>query len=155
MVAARDAEDVGDDLDREEEGELGDEVRVVAGGEAVDQLVHERLDHRCQCLERARGERALYEGARSGVLSAVHLDERPPHVLAHLGVRARRVRVAVVQDGPHVVVARHGPGRAVQHLERGHGPGAAQLSEDRVRVREVEDPLRVEDRRQVIHGVAL
>ena len=70
-VLQGDPEHLGDDDGRERERELGHQLGAVAAGEAVAEVVGDRLDARRQALHRVRGERAGDERAQPGVVGRV------------------------------------------------------------------------------------
>ena len=76
------AEDPGDDPDREREGQLRDEVGVAVAGEGVDQLADGGADDRVAPLVQDAGAEGLRDqGAVAQMLGRVHLQDGPAHDL--------------------------------------------------------------------------
>ena len=107
QVGARQAQQAGDHVDREREGQLTDELGAAPVDERVDLLVDDRRDSfGLPTLHRLAAERLLHEAAVDVVLGRVHLQDGVAHDLAHrLLVTLRRERLAVAKHLLHAVEA--------------------------------------------------
>jgi hypothetical protein len=78
--------------------------RVRAGQHLVDQVVHEPLNGRAQCLDPLDHERGGHHPAQPGMLGVVHVDEGPPDTTTcpHAGVLVGKAGQPGVRAEPRV-----------------------------------------------------
>ena len=89
-VRLRDAEQLGDDRDRDELEEVADEVEFAAGLGGVDDPVDDRLDPRPERLDGPRGERLQHEPSQAGVIGRLHVDHLDAEEIPEGGLVGRR-----------------------------------------------------------------
>ena len=84
LVGLGHPEHLGDHVERQREGQVGDDVTVAALGDRVEHLVDELLHPRSQRLDRRRRERLAHQPAQAGVVGWVDVEHarRPLEVLA-------------------------------------------------------------------------
>ena len=129
-VVLRNAEEVGDDVERKLGGDRGHEVGAPLGGDPIDDLRGSRADARLEAGDHPRREAGARELAELVVLRRIHvqhhqLDRRQVllRVVLDVGAAAvRRERVRVLRDGEDVVVLGDAPEARARPAPGGSGP---------------------------------
>ena len=106
---ARQAELVCDHVDGQQQGELGQEVRLTSRGESVDEFAHVGVEIAVQALDGRARKQALHNAAKDRVPRwidlAQYVGDHPPLAAIEL-IRGRHVSDRHIT--PHVDLARKG-----------------------------------------------
>ena len=103
------AHELGDDDQRQVDGEVLDEVALPALGDLVDDLVGQLPHVVAELAHRAGREALVDQPALAGVLGVVHPDDRHRRGDARSDALGGAVALRVAADVAHVLVARHDP----------------------------------------------